>query len=86
MGQVQEIMIGMNISKKIIFFLLIPIVLLPLGIAFLLIFGRVFAMLEDQISGNVLDWVAFFLAFLWVIDLTALVVALGLRSLKDEQK
>lgn len=74
----------MYVSSRILFYLLIPVFLFPVGIAFLLVFGRIFAMLGDTFSGRILDWIAFFLAFLWFMDTVTLVIALTVKTIMEQ--
>ena len=64
--------------------LLVPVMLLPIGTTILFLFGQVFALLNDTISALVLHWTALVLSVLWCLALVLLVLCAVLVLLREE--
>jgi len=63
--------------------LLVPTVLLPVGIALLFVFARVFSVSGDSVSAGILDGTAIGLTVLWLLGLVALLIAVVLTVLQN---
>ena len=61
-------------NRQTLAWLLVPVMLLPVGITILFLFARVFALLGDTISAAALDWTALALGILWCLSLILLLL------------
>ena len=64
--------------------LLVPVLLLPIGTTILFLFGQVFALLNDPLSASVLNWTALVLCIFWCLALVLLVLCAVLVLLREE--
>ena len=64
--------------------LLVPVILLPVGTTILFLFGQVFALLNDTFSASVLNWTALILCIFWCLALVLLVLCAVLVLLKEQ--
>ncbi len=69
--------------SKTLFALLLPALLVPVAVALLVVFARLFEAMGHP-AARVIDWSAFVLAVLWLTDLVALVFVLTVRALLPE--
>jgi len=63
--------------------LLVPTVLLPVGIALLFVFSRIFSVCGDPVSAGILDGTAIGFTVLWLLGLVALLIAVVLAVLQN---
>ena len=61
-------------NRRMLSWLLVPVMSLPIGITILFLFGRVFALFGDTIAALALDGTALALAILWCLSLVLLLV------------
>ena len=73
-------------NRRTLSWLLVPVVLLPVGATILFFFGRVFALLNDSFSASVLDWTALTLCILWFLSLVLLLLCTVLVLLQEESE
>lgn len=59
-------------------------VLLPVGMAFLFIFGRFFAFFGDTLSSRVFDVFALILGFFWFLGLVSLLLCVSVTTLMKQ--
>ncbi|MDR2439931.1 MAG: hypothetical protein LBE12_11245 [Planctomycetaceae bacterium] len=71
-------------NRQTIQWLLVPVILLPIGMVFLFTFGRFFAMFGDLVAGAILDWLALGLGFFWLLSLISLLMCVTLFLLKNK--
>ncbi len=71
--------------RRTLQWLLVPGLLLPVGMVFLFIFGRFFALLGDPISAKVLDCIALGLGFFWFLTFVSLVLCIVFYITQDEE-
>ena len=71
-------------NRRTLAWLLVPVMLLPVGTTILFFFGRVFALLNDSFSASVLDWTALALCILWCLTLILLLLCTVLVLLQEE--
>jgi len=71
-------------DRRTLAWLLVPVLFLPIGVAILFLFGRVFAMLNDAFSASVLDWTALALCILWCLSLVLLLLCTAFLLLLEE--
>ena len=64
--------------------LLVPVMLLPIGTTILFLFGQVFALLNDTLSASILHGTALVLCILWCLSLVLLVLCTVLVLLQEE--
>lgn len=74
----------MRITSRHLLPLLTGAILLPTGAMLLFLLARLFAILEISLTATILDGAAMAVALLWLLDLTALLFALGLRAINEE--
>ena len=72
--------------RRMLSWLLVPVMLLPLAMTILFLFGRVFALLNDSFSALILDWTALALCILWCLALVLLLLCTVLLLLREEQE
>ena len=70
--------------RQTLSWLLVPVMFLPIVLAILFLFGRVFALLNDTISASALDWTALVLCILWCVSLVLLLLCTVLLLLRDK--
>jgi len=70
--------------RQTLAWLLVPVMLLPIAITVLFIFGRVFALLGDALSASILDWTALALGITWCLSLVLLLICTGFLLLREE--
>jgi len=70
--------------QRTLSWLLVPVMVLPIGITILFLFGRVFALLHDTFSASVLDWTALALCILWCLSLILLLLCAVLMLLREK--
>jgi len=70
--------------KRTLSWLLVPVMLLPVGTTILFLFGQVFALLHDPFSASILAWVALTLCILWCLALVLLLLCAVLVLLREE--
>ncbi|MCL2710184.1 MAG: hypothetical protein FWE95_04820 [Planctomycetaceae bacterium] len=61
-------------NRQTLAWLLVPVLMLPIGITMLFLFGRLFALLGDVISAAALDYTALALGILWCLSLVLLLL------------
>jgi len=61
-------------NRQTLAWLLVPVLMLPIGITMLFLFGRLFALLGDVISAAALDCTALALGILWCLSLVLLLL------------
>lgn len=71
------------LTRRTIQGLIVAVVLLPVGMALLFIFGRFFAFFGDPLSSQILDGIALGLGVLWGVAIIALLIGVALRCLGD---
>lgn len=71
--------------RRTLAWLLVPVMLLPIAMAILFIFGRVFALLQDTFSASILDWTALALGMIWCLLLVVLLLCTVLTLLREEE-
>ena len=69
--------------KRTLSWLLVPVLLLPVGTTILFLCGRVFALLHDTLSASILDWTALALCILWCLALILLLLCAVLVLLRE---
>jgi len=69
--------------RRTLSWLLVPVLLLPVGTTILFLFGRVFALLNDPFSTTILDWSALVLCILWCLVLVLLLLCAVLVLLRE---
>ena len=70
--------------QRTLSWLLVPVMLLPIGMTILFMCGRVFALMHDNFSASVLDWTALALGILWCLSLVLLLISTVFLLLRDE--
>ena len=70
--------------RRTLAWVLVPVMLLPIGTTILFLFGRVFALLHDTFSASLLDGTALVLSILWCLSLVLLLLCTVLSLLQDE--
>ena len=73
-------------NRRTLAWLLVPVMFLPVSMAVLVIFGRIFALLNDTFSASILDWTALALGILWCLSLIALLICVVLLTLREESE
>jgi hypothetical protein len=73
-------------NRQMLSWLLVPVMLLPIGTTFLFIFGRVFALLNDSFSASILDGTALVLGILWCLTLVLLLLCVTFLLLREESE
>ena len=71
-------------QRRTLSWLLVPVMLLPIGTTVLFLFGQVFALLNDTLSASVLHWTALALSIVWCLTLVLLGLCAVLVLLRDE--
>lgn len=71
-------------GRRTVQILLISAILLPIGMVFLFVSGRLFHWLGNTFSANIFDGVALGLGFFWFLTLVALLLSVALRTQADE--
>ncbi|MDR2117350.1 MAG: hypothetical protein LBP87_13310 [Planctomycetaceae bacterium] len=69
--------------RQTIQWLLVSVILLPIGMIFLFTFGRFFAMFGDLVAATIFDWLALGLGFFWFLSLVSLLMCVALQLLKN---
>ena len=69
--------------RQVMSLLLVPAVLLPVGIALLFVFARIFAVSSDPVSAGILDGTAIGFTVLWFLGLVAMLIAVVLAVLQN---
>ena len=72
--------------RQTLSWLLVPVMFLPIAVAILFLFGRVFALLNDTISASALDWTALALCILWCGSLVLLLLCTVFLLLSEESE
>ena len=72
------------ITARTLRILLLPVALLPIAAMLLLLFARLFALLEIPNAPLSLDIAAIVVAVFWLLDLVALLIAVVLKILQEE--
>jgi len=72
--------------RRTLAWLLVPVMFLPVSIAVLVIFSRIFALLNDTLSTSILDWTALVLGILWCLSLIVLLICVVLLTLREESE
>ena len=72
--------------QRTLSWLLVPVMLLPIGITILFLFGRVFVLLHDPFSASVLDWTALVFSILWCLSLVLLLLCTVFLLLREERE
>ncbi|MDR3198406.1 MAG: hypothetical protein LBU34_11115 [Planctomycetaceae bacterium] len=73
-------------NRQTIQWLLVPIILLPVGMVFLFTFGRFFVLFGDLTAAAILDWLALGLGFFWLLSLIAQLICVALLLIKNNNK
>jgi len=73
-------------SRRTLAWLLVPVMFLPVSIAVLVIFSRIFALLNDTLSASILDWTALALGIFWCLSLIILLICVVLLTLREESE
>lgn len=75
-----------NITNRLTLqWLLVPVILLPLGMTFLFSFGRLFIMLDDSLSASILDCCALGLGLVWLLSVFALLLCVVFVLLSNDK-
>jgi hypothetical protein len=61
-------------------------VLLPVGAMMLFLFGRLFFILDALPTSYMLDGAALIVVILWIVDMTALLLAVALKTVRSEEQ
>ena len=72
--------------RQTLSWLLVPVLFLPIVVAILFLFGRIFALLNDTVSASAIDWTALALCILWCVSLVLLLLCAVFRLLIKESK
>ena len=73
-------------NRRTLAWLLVPVMFIPVSIAVLFIFGRIFTLLNDTFSASILDWTALALGILWCLSLVVLLICTVLLTLREENE
>jgi len=73
-------------DRRTLAWLLVPVLFLPVAVAVLFLFGRVFALLSDLFSASVLDGTALALCILWCLSLVFLLLCTVFLLLLEEEE
>ena len=71
-------------NRRTLAWLLVPVMFLPVSMAVLVIFGRIFALLNDTFSASILDFTALALGILWCVSLIVLLICVVLLILREK--
>lgn len=72
------------VPRQFLWSLLVLLFLLPVAAMLLFLFARLFIGIGNPTAGAALDWSAFAVALLWVLDFIAIVIALALRAVEHD--
>ena len=73
-------------NRQTLLWLLVPVLLLPIGTTVLFIFARVFALLNDAFSASILNGMALVFSILWCLSLVLLVLCMAFLLLREESE
>jgi len=73
-----------NKTRQTIFCLIVAVVLFPVGMSFLFVFGRFFFWFGDSFSAAILDGIALGLGVFWFVSVVALLLCLAVAALKND--
>lgn len=77
--------IELLIGRRTVQVLIISVILLPVGMTFLFVSGRLFHWFGDAFAATIFDGIALGLGFFWLLTLVALILSVALSSLvKDD--
>ena len=71
-------------DRKTLAWLLVPVVILPIGITVLFLFARIFVLFSDAFSAWILDGTSLVLCILWCLSLVLILLCVVFRLLQEE--
>jgi hypothetical protein len=75
--------LGLLTSRRMLSWLLVPVMFFPIGVAILFLFARIFALLNDTFSASILDWTALALCILWCVSLVLFLICTACSLLRE---
>ena len=61
-------------NRQTLAWLLVPVMVLPVAVTILFLFGQVFALLGDALSASILNWTALVFCIVWCLALVLLLL------------